>query len=273
MKLRIDAFALSAATLGELVMQFQQECVRAVDAIGEDDKPETRKHCELMDVVRRPFKPASFEPFCEQAGSLAIVPNDLDQITTVRFIMHPSIKFRATGRLYRIDNLHKTWGVDRRHPAPLSGRLPRLTHLPEPSTASQEGFALQEEFLCTRLLADPTQIPSFSAAFIKLIIGISTLVASYSGIPRRSRMSRTRTAVQLSPLPVLQSIRLRETASSRSGQCPPSLRSASTADGASSAGYLPVLTRATRTSVCRPPVQWINSTASLVASSRSQIIS
>ncbi len=121
LKLRIDAFALSAATLGELVMQFQQECVRAVDAIGEDDKPETRKHCELMDVVRRPFKPASFEPFCEQAGSLAIVPNDLDQITTVRFIMHPSIKFRATGRLYRIDNLHKTWGVDRRHPAPLDG--------------------------------------------------------------------------------------------------------------------------------------------------------
>ena len=35
----------------------------------------------------------------------------------------------------------------------------------------------------------------------------------------------------------------------------------------------PVFTRATRTSVCRPPVQWMSRTASLVFSSRSQTIS
>jgi hypothetical protein len=70
-----------------------------------------------------------------------------------------------------------------------------------------------------------------------------------------SRISRTRTVAQVSPLPVLQRIRLSDTASSRSGQCPASLRSASTAVGAMSLGYRPVLTRVTRTSVWRPPRQ------------------
>ncbi len=62
--------------------------------------------------------------------------------------MHPSIKFRATGRLYRVDNLHKTFrsSIDDT-PAPLSGRLPRIMLQREPSTASREGFVLQVKFL------------------------------------------------------------------------------------------------------------------------------
>ena len=53
----------------------------------------------------------------------------------------------------------------------------------------------------------------------------------------------------------LASMRLSETASSRSGQWPASLRRTSTAVGAGSPGYRPVFTRGTRTSVWRPPTQ------------------
>jgi hypothetical protein len=61
--------------------------------------------------------------------------------------------------------------------------------------------------------------PSGSAAFIKLIIVSSVRVEPpYSARPRRSRISLTRTVVQVSPSPVLQRIRLHSLAHRLTGE-------------------------------------------------------
>jgi len=52
--------------------------------------------------------------------------------------------------------------------------------------------------ISTKRFADPTQIPKCAAAFARLIILPSDDAGSYSGKPRRSRISRTRTAAQFS---------------------------------------------------------------------------
>jgi hypothetical protein len=44
---------------------------------------------------RWPQKAAALQPLREQTRALAVMPNDLDQVATARFIMHPFVRVRA----------------------------------------------------------------------------------------------------------------------------------------------------------------------------------
>jgi hypothetical protein len=86
------------------------------------------------------------------------------------------------------------------------------------------------------LWTEPMQIPSRVAVASALIVSARGSAGLKASIPSRSRSSRTRTVVQALPSSGLHRIRFSVTASSRSGNWPPSFRTASTGLGWRSAG-------------------------------------
>lgn len=51
----------------------------------------------------RPAELAILQPLGEQAYARAVEVDEVDAVGAVRFIMHPLVRVRAVGRLYRID--------------------------------------------------------------------------------------------------------------------------------------------------------------------------
>ena len=180
-----------------------------------------------------PYSRAAYPGFADHLGDGQSLVRQQHNSGTLDLLLRAAFGLRSTTRCTPTRTASKVRAsTGTNHCAPfiarVAGRIPRSA----------------------RVLAEPTQMPSCSAAFAKLTIGAPASSGLYSAKPRRSRISRTRTVVQVSPSPVRHRIRLSDTASSRSGQCPASSRSASTADGAMSPGYRPVFTLGTRTSVC-----------------------
>ena len=70
-------------------------------------------------------KAAALQSLREQARALAVMPNDLDQITTARFIVRPFVRFPVGGSSYRIDNQCSFSVAARSCAAPLSVLFPK----------------------------------------------------------------------------------------------------------------------------------------------------
>ena len=123
------------------------------------------------------------------------------------------VRFLAAVQGYRIDKYRRLLAFARRR----AGTPIRTASVVSASTGTSHcapfmAWVAGRIPLIARLLAKPTQMPSCSAALAKLTISVLTPSGSYSARPSRSRISRTRTVVQVPPSPVLQRIRFSDTA-------------------------------------------------------------
>jgi len=112
-------------------------------------------------------------------------------------------------------------------------------------------------------------MPRRRATSCTLSVASGREAVGHSAIASRSRTCRTLTVVQVSAPSGGQRTRFRVIAICRSAHSGASRRMTSTGLGGEGARGRWALTRGTRTSLWRPPAQWISRTASWAASSRS----